>query len=155
MRGAALIGMQDPYQAFLNYIAGLSTFPTIKTTDNGLAVAEAVRVQLSPGSDFSGSMTGSSAASRLKPNANLGRIIQHAMPSQAVAEAQRAAGLIAFLNIVDASDGAFSALNRNGYTSLSASSGTALRASELLYYTPEGVMRMVPWLQSGPTPYIF
>lgn len=156
MRGAALIGFLDPYDVFVEQIIQRASNPVVKSFADTISVAESFRVQLSSGAGFAGTMTGSSWSPRVRPGSGLARVIQHAMPSLAVAEAQRAANRQIFISVTTTSNGAANSLNRNSYTSAAdASSATSLIVDELLYFTDAGVMRMVPWLQLGPSPFTF
>ena len=88
----------------------------------------------------------------------LGRIIQHAMPSEDVFSALIASGSEVCMTIVYVSNpaGELNSVTRNGHTSNYYAGGavTANAVSELLLFHPtDGPVRMAPNLGLGPSPY--
>ena len=80
----------------------------------------------------------------------------HALPSQSVYDAQRAAGREVYLEVQGQSTDVLPGYDRNGFLSNEDLSGSLFRARCLLfiYYDPvAGPMQMNPFAGTGPTPY--
>lgn len=89
----------------------------------------------------------------------LARVIQHSLPSEAVFNAQVAAGREIFIR-TSAGPGlaAAFAVSRNGYTSLAFNDGNTYNSTwveEVIYWDGTQAQQMTPRTQGGPTPYIW
>lgn len=89
--------------------------------------------------------------------APVSRVIQHALPSEAVLNAQIAAGRPIFFRALDwgSEPGWFNSVARNGYTSLNwnAEPYAAGYLTEVLYFDGAEAWRMQPFGTLGPIPY--
>ena len=103
---------------------------------------------------LTGTMYGTSWQSHFTDDSPVARAIQHGVSSQAMIEAQVAAGRQIYFEVADAgTQTSFDALARNGYTSLSYGGWTGRRLVDLLIWTPEGMLRFNPFAGSGPSSY--
>ena len=159
MRGALrlmlLLSRRGPtYAQFQAHIATLADKGAIawgNWTDNGVGGYRTTAAAAT------GAMAGSSWNSSYEYVANsvVARIVQHGLPSQAVFDAQVAAGREIFLRVATTTpDAAVTGLARNGYTSTS-NGAAVLRGlcTELIYWDGTQAQRMVPSSGTGPTPY--
>lgn len=103
----------------------------------------------------SGAMFGSSWIAAFGGGA-LSRVIQHGLPNEATFTDQVSNGREVYVSLTANADyPAFSAVNRNGYTSVprGAALDEACSCVSLIYWTPGGVFQMNPSTGTGPTPY--
>lgn len=154
-----IVAAAKTYAEFQAHIATLTaTTRAVNSTSN---MVGQFRVTLgSPSGGLIGSSWGPGSPGGFAQGASsaLGRIIQHAMPSEAVFNALVASTSEVCMTIITVSTpaGALNAVTRNGYpsTSYAGGAGTANAVSELLLFDPtDGPVRMVPNAGTGPTPY--
>ncbi len=105
-----------------------------------------------------GPMYGSSWGSYVTTDSLFNRIIQHGMESEAKFLACAAGKIVLVDTVLSGTRNLFSAVDRNGYTSLEVYNGAgidACRLTRLAYWDEDlkAAMRMTPSSAAGPVPY--
>jgi hypothetical protein len=147
----------------------LVTFSPVKTAADWNAYLQTVRAYDGDASAFysgngtvrnvsisakSGTMWGQSfgSASYMTNDSNFVRVIQHALPSEAVLDAIIANGSRVYLSCQElGSDSAFTGINRNGYTSNDYGTFPASRALEMRWFFNGEGFTSAPYLGNAPT----
>lgn len=153
---AAGVSMGKTYAEFQAHIATLATGGSKDWANNPALAAGAYRTiaATSPGfADMYGSVWNSYVYDNVPPS----RLCQHGLPSQAIFNAQTAAGYQIFFRIVSFGDQAlFTALNRNGYTSLGLTpdpSLASIKCTEIIRWDGSKAWKSNPSIGGAETEY--
>ena len=152
------MGAGRSYEDFVAHVTARATGGDIPWTSDGDLTAGIFRTTATNATLF-GAMAGSVWMAYCAIRPQRGRMIQHAMPSEAEWNKQRAAGRVVMFRVVQDVDRViFYALNRNGYESALFADGNpypAFLCDECAYWDEDlgRAMKTNPQAGTGPSPY--